>query len=105
MARVLKELGHSDVLATGFVGGANGDLIVKGLGAEGIAHDFIRTKNESRLCIAIVDPEKGTQTEVNENGPEVTNEELNALKTRIEQLIDGTEYLCLLYTSPSPRDS
>ncbi len=106
VARVLKELGHKDILATGFVGGANGDLILRGLDAEGIPHSFVRTKDESRLCIAIVDPEKGTQTEVNENGPEVTQEELDALTKVLEQYLDKTEYLILSGSIPpgAPSD-
>ncbi|MDO8588737.1 MAG: 1-phosphofructokinase [Armatimonadota bacterium] len=94
VARVLKELGR-DALATGFIGGSNGDKIIEGLDGEGIRHDFVRTGGESRICIAVVDPINRTQTEVNENGPEATPEDLQALKSVLERDIGGADFLVL----------
>jgi tagatose 6-phosphate kinase len=100
VARVLKTLGR-DALATGFVAGCNGDKIIEGLDHEGIKHDFIRTQGESRVCIAIVDPVNGTQTEVNENGPSVQTEDWQALESKIERVIPSAEFL-ILSGSASP---
>ena len=99
VARVLKELGQ-EALATGFVGGTNGDQILRGLDAEGLLHDFVRTAGESRLCIAVVDPAKGTQTEVNENGPEVSESEVEALRRKLQELTPKAEYLVLSGSTP-----
>ena len=71
VARVLKELGWP-ALATGFIGGRNGEEIVSRVDDEGIKHDFVRVRGETRLCIKVMDPVNGTQTEINENGPRVT---------------------------------
>ena len=99
VARVLKELGRP-ALATGFVGGRNGEDIISRLDAEGIKHDFVRVQEESRLCITIMDPVNGTQTEVNENGPRVTQEEIEAMFEKIGRLVAGAEYLTLCGNCP-----
>jgi len=105
VARVLKEFGR-DVLATGFVGGCNGDKVIAGLDQEGINHDFVRIAGESRICVAVVDLANGTQTEVNENGPEVQPEELRALKSKVESLMPSAEWLVLSGNAPpgAPAD-
>jgi tagatose 6-phosphate kinase len=99
VARVLKELGRSAV-ASGFIGGCNGDKIIEGLDQEGITHDFVRIAGESRICIAIVDRIAGTQTEVNENGPDITPEEWQALRLKIEGLLPSAKYLVLSGFAP-----
>jgi len=99
VARVLKELGR-DTLATGFVGGCNGDKVIAGLDQEGLKHDFVRIAGESRICVAIVDPANGTQTEVNENGPDVQPEDLRALKSKVESFMPSAEWLILSGNAP-----
>ncbi len=47
LARAIHRLG-GDALATGFLGGHTGALITSVLDAEGVAHDFVRTRSESR---------------------------------------------------------
>jgi tagatose 6-phosphate kinase len=105
VARVLKELGR-DVLATGFVGGCNGDRIIDGLEREGIRSSFIRTEEESRICIAVVDPLNGTQTEINENGPTVSADELQALRSLLEQGLQSASHIVLAGFPPpgAPED-
>lgn len=92
VARVLRELGR-DVLATGFIGGCNGDRIIDGLEREGIVNSFVRTEGESRICIAVVDPLNGTQTEVNENGPTISSDELQALRSLLEQSVQSATHV------------
>ncbi|MBI2844885.1 MAG: 1-phosphofructokinase [Armatimonadetes bacterium] len=99
VARVLHTLGR-DVLATGFVGGYNGDIILSGLDQERIPHDFVRTGGESRICIAVVDPVNGTQTEVNENGPEISPEEVEALESKLQSLLGRASFLILSGSAP-----
>ena len=97
--RVYRELGGTGV-ATGFAGGRVGDAIVEGLTAEGIRHDLIRVRGESRLCIKIVDPRSGTQTEVNEMGPAISADEVERLMAKIGELIVGMEYVVLCGNVP-----
>lgn len=97
--RVFQELGGGGV-ATGFAGGRVGESIAEGLNREGIPHDFVRTVEESRLCIKVVDPKNGTQTEVNEPGPNVSAEEVQRLLDKIAGLLEGMEYVVLCGNVP-----
>lgn len=99
VVRVLAALGR-DGLATGFVGGAVGDAIVESLDKERLPHDFVRVSGESRLCIAIIDPKSGTQTEVNENGPTVSPDEVDRVLDKIAELLPGKEFVVLSGSVP-----
>ncbi|MHB9035239.1 MAG: 1-phosphofructokinase [Armatimonadota bacterium] len=99
VVRVLRTLGV-DGVATGFVGGANGDAILQLIDEECLSHDFVRVREESRLCIAIVDPKNGTQTEINENGPEISADELASMLQKTESLIPGRKFLVLCGSCP-----
>lgn len=85
VARVFRTLG-GEALATGFIGGAIGAQIRSGLRSEGIPHSFIRIPGESRECIAVIDPETGSQTEINETGPEVSTDDTVAMMRRVQRL-------------------
>ena len=99
VARVLKELGR-DALATGFVGGQTGDLIVRWLSTDGIKQDFLRVEQESRLCVKVMDPKNGTQTEINEKGPEIAEADLEAMKAKVDSLLPQCDFLMLCGNCP-----
>ena len=99
VARVYRELGD-EATATGFAGGHNGEYILDGMNAEGLRSDFVRTAGESRVCIAILDPTKRTQTELNEVGPEISDEEVQRLKLKYESLVQGMKYVILSGSIP-----
>ncbi|MFQ3548182.1 MAG: 1-phosphofructokinase [Armatimonadota bacterium] len=99
IARVLKEL-NTPSMATGFIGGKNGDIILNKLSEEKIQNDFVRVGGESRTCIKIVDPKNSTQTEINETGPVVTNEDSTCLLNKIDELLSGVEFLVLSGSCP-----
>jgi len=99
VARVYNELG-GEALVTGFIGGHNGEQIVEGLRDEGIEHDLVRIRGESRVCVAILDPVHRTQTELNEVGPEVSSEELCQFMTRYEALVPEMEYVIMSGSTP-----
>lgn len=84
VARVLKAFGMP-VFASGFVGGETGKLIKLGLEREGIRADFGTVLGESRTCLAILDPQRGTVTELNEAGPEVMAQEVTKLTAIIQR--------------------
>lgn len=86
VARVYRTLGGHAVV-TGFAGGLNGRLIQNALRREGMPQSFQQTRDESRVCIAVVDPANGTQTEVNEMGPLVSQAELKGLRARLRKLL------------------
>lgn len=99
VARVYQELG-GDVIATGFLGGHNGDIIQEGLRAEHLKSDFVRTAAESRVCIAVLDPVRKTQTELNEVGPEITEDEIDRLMLKFESLVPGMQFAILSGSAP-----
>lgn len=100
VARALKHLGRP-VIATGFVGGSSGVRIVERLGEESILNDFTRIRGESRTNLAVVDPTTGEQTEINERGPQVTEEEVEAFVKKLLYLAQGAS-ICVLAGSMPP---
>ena len=87
VARGLRTLGVP-VLATGFAGGRNGDTIRDGLSEAAIPFDLIEIEGHSRTSTAIIDPMTGTQTEINEYGPEVRPAEAREFSRRLEHLME-----------------
>ncbi len=87
VARGLRTLGVP-VLATGFAGGRNGDAIRDGLSEAAIPFDLVEIEHHSRTSTAIIDPMAGTQTEINEYGPEVSPEEAREFSRRLEHLME-----------------
>ena len=87
VARSLRSLGVP-VLATGFVGGRNGDAIRDGLSAAAIPFDLVEIEGYSRTSTAIIDPMAGTQMEINEYGPEVNPAEVKEFSRRLEHLME-----------------
>src|ERR671917_2384454 len=87
VARGLRTLGVP-VLATGFAGGRNGDAIRDGLAEAAIPFDLVEIEQDSRTSTAIIDPMAGTQTEINEYGPEVSPAEAREFSRRLEHLME-----------------
>lgn len=83
VARVASSLGE-EVVATGFVGGFNGQYIVKSLKEQLFKCDFQEISGESRLCINILS--NHSSTEILENGPNVRPEELKAFLEKFDNL-------------------
>ena len=86
VARVFQTLGGK-AIATGFLGGNQGQIVANALAREHIPNEFVTVSGETRVCIAIVDPQHGTQTEVNERGPDITAHEVERLRTRYAELL------------------
>lgn len=99
VARVYQTLG-GQAAATGFLGGSNGDFIRRQLVAEGIPDAFVSVTDESRVCIAVMDPVAGTQTEVNENGPQIHHTDCDALFQRLRELLPGCDAVVLSGSIP-----
>lgn len=87
VARALRAL-DAPVLATGLVGGRNGDAIRDGLSEAAIPFDLVEIKEPSRTSTAIVDPTTGVQTEINERGPSVSPEEAREFRDRLLFLME-----------------
>ena len=100
VARALTSLG-SPVVATGFIGGLNGEQVVRQLERERIMADFTPISEETRFNLAVVEPATGEQTEINERGPLISEAEAEAFVDRLDYLARGTS-ICVLAGSLPP---
>jgi 1-phosphofructokinase/tagatose 6-phosphate kinase len=101
VARVLKTLGQP-VIATGLAGGPTGTRIVEQLTQLSVLSDFVRIREESRTNTAVIDPTNGQQTEINEKGPSVTEQEVELFVDKLLYLAKGAS-LCV-FAGSLPRD-
>lgn len=101
VARVYQTLGGK-ATATGFLGGINGRIVSRALTQEHIAADFVRVRGESRLCIAVIDPQAGTQTEVNESGPEISPHATRELLRRFSCLLSQQTFEFVVLSGSLP---
>jgi 1-phosphofructokinase/tagatose 6-phosphate kinase len=103
VARALKRL-EMPVVATGLAGGRTGTRIVEELTGESILNDFVRIAGESRTSTLVVDPTSGTQTEINEWGPKVSEAELGMLMDKLRYLSRGVELVVFAGSLPRGVD-
>lgn len=100
VARALQLLGRP-VIAAGMAGGATGTRLVDELRTESVLTAFTRIGGESRTNLAVVDPTTGDQTEINERGPEVSEEEIERFVEQLLYLGQGAS-ICVLAGSVPP---
>jgi tagatose 6-phosphate kinase len=77
VARVARSL-KAPVIASGLVGGSNGDWIRGQLAQAGIEQQWTAIAGETRICLNMIDDSNGSSTEVLEPGPMITQEESTA---------------------------
>lgn len=99
VARALKRLGRP-VIATGFAGGPTGERVQEQLREEDVLTDFTRIAGETRINMAVIDPTSGEQTEINERGPAVSPEEVEAFVARLRYLAEGAKLCVIAGTLP-----
>jgi 1-phosphofructokinase len=85
VSRVLTRM-HIPTKALGFIGGFTGRFIEKTLQDEGIEVEFISVEGPSRINIKL---KSGVETEINGNGPNVTDEHLHVFFQQIETIQAG----------------
>lgn len=83
VSRVLQRLGVGNT-ATGFLGGFTGHFIEDSLKNEGIETAFVKVDQDTRINVKIKSQE---ETEINGQGPMISQEQLEALKAKLSQLI------------------
>jgi 1-phosphofructokinase family hexose kinase len=101
VARVLKTLG-APVIATGLAGGATGTRLVEQLTQVSVLSDFVRIREESRTNTAVIDPTTGEQTEINERGPSVSEQEVELFVDKLLYLAKGAS-MCV-FAGSLPRN-
>ena len=101
VARVYRTLGGRP-LATGFLGGNQGSMLWTALRKEGLPCDMVSVEGETRLCIAAIDSTTGTQTEINESGPEVSPQEIAKLFDRVTRLLSQEAFSFVVLSGSLP---
>ena len=86
VARGLHALGIPSV-ALGLVGGHTGQMLAEGLHALGIATDFVPIPGETRTNTVIAEAHSDRYIKVNEAGPAVPPEALDALRAQVRDLV------------------
>jgi len=102
VARALRRWGF-EVCALGLAAGNNGRFILDALQAEGIPADFVSVPGETRVNLKIHDPDRGTETEINEPGFMATAAHLGELQRRIEALAPRCEVM--VFSGSLPIDA
>lgn len=102
VSRVLCELG-ADVCATGLSGGHMGAYLCELMEQDGIPHDFVPIKGETRVCISAL--HEGKQTEFLEAGPKVTAEELSLFTKRFEEKLSSASCVTISGSLPLGVDT
>ena len=100
VTRILKSL-DNDNIALGFVSGFTGDYIVNSLKDLNLKSEFIKVKEGfTRINVKIKSNE---ETEINGQGPKISEEELKEFYAIIDRLVDG-DILILSGSIPSCFD-
>lgn len=102
VTRVLADYGDT-VLATGLIGGTNGDFLVQHI-PNGVLHSFYKISEDTRNCIAIL--HDNCQTEILEDGPKISPEEMTGFLAHFEQLLLKVDIVSISGSLPSglPKD-
>lgn len=96
VSQVLKRLDVNSH-ALGFLGGFTGDYIQAFLRSLDINTDFVRVADDTRINVKL---KSETETEINAKGPNITNDNFEALKTKIRALT-SEDILVLAGSIPS----
>lgn len=86
VAKVLHTLGHR-ACATGFLGGARGELLRQHLERTGVSSDFVTVAAPTRLCTTVIDRSTGLVTELVEESAAVEAEKWRELARKLEDLL------------------
>ena len=86
VAKVLHTLGH-DACATGFLGGARGELLRQHLQRIGVQTDFVTVSAPTRLCTTVIDRSSGLVTELVEEAAPVEADKWQELNRKLETLL------------------
>jgi len=99
VSRMIQILG-GDSIALGFLGGYTGLEIEGILLNEGIAHDFVRTSEETRTNIIIHETKNGKELKFSASGPEIQPAELGLLIQKIDSLKPSPSFVVISGSIP-----
>lgn len=97
VSRVLKQLG-TDISATGFIGGYNGEFLKAELEKLNIDTKFLNVKGNTRNCIAVL--HGGKQTEILESGDYISEEEQREFLRLFEDILTENSIITISGSMP-----
>ncbi len=103
-ARAYRTLGGNAVV-TGFEGGLTGATLLNALRKEGIEAHCVKVPGETRTCIAVINPDDGTQTEINENGPQIGTNNAQELLDQFKRLVSEYTFTTVALCGSLPPGS
>jgi 1-phosphofructokinase len=101
VSKVIKSLGYKSK-AVGILSGSTGNFIKGYLDTEDIENDFLMTEGETRTNIKIVDKINHTNTDVNENGPFISEKDLEKVKDKL--LDDLNDKSVVVFSGSVPKN-
>lgn len=102
VSKTIQKLGEISV-ATGFIAGNSGKIIENFMNNLGIKTDFITVEGETRTNTKVFE-ESGKVTELNEPGAKVSEEQIEALETKILGYVDENTIVVLAGSVPAGVD-
>lgn len=99
---VLNDLGD-EVVHSGFVGGKLGEFIEENLEERGQKAKFIKIKDPTRNCLAIL--HEGKQTEILEAGPSISQAERDEFINKLDEISAGCSVISMSGSLPKGLDS
>lgn len=100
VSRALAALGVESV-AMGFVGGATGQMLERGLNDLGIVTEFLYVGGETRTNTVIIEADTGRYIKVNEAGPIVQAKEVDVFFERVRKRVRPGDTWVLSGTLPA----
>ncbi len=94
ISRVLNTLKIKNI-ATGFLGGPNGNYIKKHLLKNKIVYNFCNIENNSRTSYTIINPITEVTTRILERGPKITKKDLTNFKYIYLSLLKKSDYVII----------
>ena len=82
VSRILKEL-DAESTVLGFTAGFTGDYIKTELDKRDIIHDFIEVSGDTRINVKL---KTSLESEINADGPEISEENFNSLENKLSRL-------------------
>ena len=102
VTKVLRQM-DADVVATGIIGGKNGEWIQENLKKMDIKEEFYVSSAETRVCIAVL--AKHSETEILESGEELTDSDLRAFEKKLMELVEKSDVITMSGSLPKGMDA
>lgn len=94
VSKVLKNFGVESI-CTGFLGGIWKDTFEKEFKNRAITHEFVTVQGDTRTNTKVVDLVNTSYTDINEQGPTISNEELQTFINKFENLCSSDDIVVL----------